>query len=54
MTLRGRRRNLAAPAAAAVVAGVAGYTALFGLPKPFGSGRDAALADDTFRSYCVD
>jgi hypothetical protein len=36
------------------VAGGAAYTAFFGLPGPLGGARDAALADETFRSYCVD
>jgi len=39
-------------AAAVSAAGIAGYTVSFGIP---GSGsRDAALASETFRAYCLD
>ncbi|HEX6994458.1 MAG TPA: DUF1592 domain-containing protein [Gammaproteobacteria bacterium] len=41
-------------AAAVAAAGIAGYATYFGLPASIGGSRDAALASETFRAYCVD
>jgi mono/diheme cytochrome c family protein len=54
MSLLRRRRSQIALAAVVGVAGIAAYAAFVGLPGPIGGGRDATLADETFRSYCVD
>src|SRR5690606_8220675 len=53
MALRIGRKALVSGAAVAVAA-IAGLTAYLGVPAPGGAGRDAALASETFRSYCVD
>jgi len=53
MALRIGRKALVSGVAVAVAA-IAGLTAYLGVPAPGGAGRDAALASETFRSYCVD